>query len=67
MRRYKIDNETGWIALPATIKKVVAHFKDGHTDEMKLVDLLILNPRIKKEIVMIECYDENEDKKVTQQ
>lgn len=50
--------ETGWVTLPTTIKKVVAHFKSGHTEEMPLLDFLTLKPSIKKQIVKIDCYDE---------
>lgn len=58
MRTYNVNNGAGFIELPATIKKVVAHFKDGQTEEMELLDFLMLKPRVKKQIVKIDCYDE---------
>lgn len=58
MRTYNVNNGAGFIELPATIKKVVAHFKDGHTEEMGLLDFLVLKPSVKKQIVKIDCYDE---------
>lgn len=60
MRSYNVNNGAGFIELPATVKKVVAHFKDGHTEEMKLFDFLVLKPRVKKQIVKIDCYDEDD-------
>ena len=60
MKTYEINNKTGWLELPATIKKVVAHFKDGHTEEMKLIDFVVLKSRVMKQIVEIDCYDEED-------
>lgn len=57
MRTYNVNNGAGFIELPATIKKVVAHFKDGQTEEMELLDFLMLKPRVKKQIMKIDCYD----------
>lgn len=62
MKTYEVNNGTGWIVLPATIKKVVVHFKNGDTEEMELLDFLVLKPRIKKQIVSIDCYDEKDGK-----
>ena len=60
MKTYEVNNGAGYISLPATVKKVVAHFKDGHTEEYSLLDFLVLKVRVKKRIVSIDCYDEND-------
>ena len=60
MKTYELSNENGWVSIPATIKEVVAHFKDEHTEKMTLMDLLVLKPRVKNQITKIDCYEENE-------
>lgn len=60
MKTYDVNNGAGFIELPATIKKVVAHFKNGHKEEMGLLDFLVLKPRVKKQIVKIDCYNDED-------
>ena len=47
----------GWIELPASVKRVIVYFKNGHNEEMDLLNFLTLKPQIKKQIVKIECYE----------
>ena len=60
MVEVEFDKKTGWAIIPGSTKQVVLHFKNGHTEEMKLVEFLALKPKIKKQIVKIDCYNENE-------
>lgn len=61
MKSVKIDpNETGWVSIDANVKTVVAHFKDGNKETYGLFDFLTLKSRIKKNIVQVDCYTENE-------
>ncbi len=57
MTSIKFDNtETGWIEIPGTTEKIVAHFKDGHTETMELIDFATMKKRKKDLVCQIDCY-----------
>lgn len=60
MKTYKIEETAGWLSIPATVKKVVAHFKDGHTEKYELIEFVTLKPKVKNSIAKIDCYEEGE-------
>ena len=60
MKTYKVNRCDGWLAIDANTKKIVAHYKDGHTEEFATIDFVILPPRIKKQIVKIDCYEKED-------
>lgn len=62
MITYELNNITGWLSIPTTVKLVIAHYKDGHSEEMTLLDFVCLKPKIKKLIEKIDCYDELDKK-----
>ncbi len=62
MKSYKIDpQQTGWQSVPGGTKVVVAHFKDGHKENMELFEFLTCGRRKLKNIIQIACYTEGEE------
>jgi hypothetical protein len=57
MKSIKVDNQkTGWVVIPATTKKIVAHFNDGHKEVIDLVDYITMNSKKKSQVNQIDCY-----------
>lgn len=62
MTSIKVDNTiTGWVAIPPKTEKIVAHFKDGHTETISLVEYIIMGKRKKNLVNQIDCYSESEE------
>jgi hypothetical protein len=62
MNSYKIDpHQTGWLSIQGGTKIIVAHFKDGHKENMELVEFLTCGRRKLKNIIQIDCYAEGEE------
>lgn len=60
MKTYKIDpNKTGWMTISSEYSVVVAHYKDGHTEKMPLIDY-VAYPKKRKNVIQIDCYTEEE-------
>ncbi len=61
MTSIKVDNtKTGWVEIPGTTEKIVAHFKDGHTETMHLVDYVTMKKKKKDLVCQIDCYAASE-------
>ena len=61
MKTYEINPfETGWIHLDGSTAKVVAYFRDGHSESMSLVDFITLSNKKRKQVIQIDCYTEEE-------
>lgn len=50
-------SKTGFVKLPGNLGKIVAHFRDGHTEEFDFAGFVML--RNKREIVKIDCYEKD--------
>ena len=61
----EFNDKTGWTSIPGSTRQVVVHFKDGCTEQMRLTDFLVLKPKAKKQIVKVDCYNEEEISKLS--
>ena len=60
MKSYKIDPKAkGWMGISGDIKVIVAHYKDGHTETMKVIEFAAY-PKKRKNVIQIDCYTEEE-------
>lgn len=59
MTTYKLTNETGWQTIPGDTKVIVAHFNDGHTEQMEVWQFIALG-RKRSKIQKIDCYTAGE-------
>lgn len=51
----------GFVSIPGTTRKVVAHFKDGNKEAMDIMELLTMKPRKINQVNKIDCYTESEE------
>ena len=62
MKSIEVDNTvTGWTAIPPKTEKIVAHFKDGHTETISLVEYITMHKRKKNLVIRIDCYSASEE------
>jgi len=62
MTSIEVDNTvTGWVAIPPTTENIVAHFKDGHTETISLVEYIMMHKRKKNLVIQIDCYSASEE------
>ena len=62
MESIKVDNTvTGWTAIPSKTERIVAHFKDGHTETISLVEYITMPKRKYNKVIQIDCYSASEE------
>ena len=62
MTSIEVNNTvTGWVAIPPKTERIVAHFKDGHTEIVSLVEYITMEKRKKNLVNQIDCYLESEE------
>lgn len=61
MTTYELDNsKTGWLLLPGDAEDIVAHYKDGHKETMKVWQFVALGKKQRNLITKIDCYCKGE-------
>lgn len=60
MKSYKLSpNQTGWMSISGDTAFIVAHYKDGHTEMMELMEYVAC-PKKRKSVIQVDCYTEEE-------
>lgn len=60
MKSYRINqNDRGWMSISGDVAVIVAHYKDGHKETMKVIEFAAY-PEKRRNVIQIDCYTEDE-------